>query len=80
MIQYKDCQPADLLADAKESKDRREFLKEFAKTQVPNQKNGKMRKPTFFEIKRAYYEKFYPDLTPAAKPKKKTIFQLIDEL
>lgn len=78
MVEYKDCKREDLIADAKTDSKKKEWLKEYVKTPLKNKK-GEDRKPTFFEMKRAYYTKFFPELLPA-KADRKTIFELIDEL
>ena len=79
MKAYKEATRADVLADVKADAKRIEWFKKYIQTPMKN-KNGKDRKPTFFEAKRAYYEEFYPELTPARKPKQKSFFQEIMDL
>lgn len=80
MIAYKDCKTPDIITDAKGNPEKTKFLKEIAKETVKDKK-GKERKISMFQIKRRYYETFYPELTPAPSKKKGTsIFDLIDEL
>lgn len=43
-----------------------------------NKKNGE--RVRFFEIKLAFCEKFMPEIVPVAKPKKKNMYEIIDEL
>lgn len=57
-----------------------DWLKKVAKTKVPNDKNGRKRKISFIEIRNEFAEKFFPAIVPVAKPKKKSIYELIDEL
>lgn len=42
------------------------------------ERNGK--KPTFFEIKKAFATKFMPEILPVAKPKAKTMYDKIAAL
>ena len=79
MIEYKDCQRNDLLADAKKDPKKVQWLKDYV-AELTTDKNGKERKKTWFETKRAYYEHFYPDQTPARKVKTKSFFDEIMEL
>ena len=78
MVEYKDCKTADILEDAKKDAHKKAYLKELAKGTVRD-KNGKERKISFFQLKRAYYTKFYPELLPAREVRK-SIFELIEEL
>ncbi|MBO7526414.1 MAG: hypothetical protein J6T74_00790 [Clostridia bacterium] len=80
MIEYKKAKSEDIVADARGDKEKTNFLKELSK-ETTKGKDGKERKISMFEIKRRYFEKFYPDQTPAPSKKKgKSIFDLIDEL
>lgn len=80
ITEYKKAKSEDIVADAKGSPEKIKFLKEVSK-ETTTDKKGKTRKISMFEIKRRYFEKFYPDQTPAPSKKKgKSIFDLIDEL
>ena len=80
MIEYKKAKSEDIVKDAKGSPEKVKFLKEIAKEKTKDKK-GKERKISMFEIKRRYYETFYPELTPAPSKKKGTsIFDMIEEL
>ena len=47
---------------------------------VALRENGKGKKPNFFVIKKAFCEKFMPEIIPTAKPKAKTMYDLIANL
>lgn len=80
MVEYKDATKQDIVADAKGNPEKVKFLKEISK-QKTTDKNGKERKISMFEIKRKYFEEFYPDVKlPKQGKKEKSIFDLIDEL
>ena len=67
MVDFKGCTAADIINDAKDN-NHVTFLKKVAKP-------GK----SFIELKRAYYEEFYPDLVPHAKKKEK-FWEMIQKL
>jgi hypothetical protein len=52
-----------------------EWLKEFA---LKEDEDGNY--PTFFEIKKAFSEKFMPDIIPVAKKKPATMYDIIKNL
>ena len=80
MVEYKKAKSEDIVEDAKSSPEKIKFLKEVSK-ETTTGKDGKVRKISMFQIKRRYFEKFYPDQTPApSKKKTKSIFDMIDEL
>lgn len=82
MIEYKSAQFSDILEDAK-TNGRASELKEYGLATVEaTKKDGTtyQRQKTFFEIKKWYYAKYYPDLLPASKSKKPTMFDLLNEL
>ena len=56
------------------------WLKELNAKKVDNDKNGKARKISFIEIRNEFARKYFPDLVPKAKEKKKTMNQMIDDL
>ena len=78
MVEYKKAQFADIIADAK-AHGRAEELKTYGLGKVKG-KDGKKRQRTFLEIKKFYYQSYYPDMLPIAKPKEKTIYDLLAEL
>lgn len=43
-------------------------------------KDGKTRKITFIELKKAFVEKFMPEIAPKAKKKEPTMFEIIAAL
>ena len=57
-----------------------DWLKKLAKSKVPNDKNGVKRRISFIEIRNEFTKKFFPALVPVAKPKKKSIYDIIEEL
>lgn len=73
MVAYRKAKLDDIIKDAK-ANDRVDDLKVIAATP----KKG--RKISFIEIKKAYYEKFYPNLIPTAAPKAPTMWDVIDSL
>ena len=80
MVEYKKAKSEDIIADAKGNPEKIKFLKEISK-ETTKGKDGKARKISMFQIKRRYFEEFYPEQTPAPSKKKgKSIFDLIDEL
>lgn len=82
MVNYKKCQFADILEDAKANK-RTAQLKKFGLAKVEDtRKDGTVykRNRTYLEIRKWYYEQYYPDLLPVAKPKAPTIFEQLEEL
>ena len=80
MIEYKKAKSEDIVKDAKGNAEKVKFLKDISK-ETTKDKKGKERKISMFEIKRRYYETFYPELTPAPSKKKgASIFDMIDEL
>lgn len=78
MVEYKTCQMAHIIADAK-AHGRVEELKAYGLGKVKG-KDGKKRARTFLEIKKNYYQTYYPEMLPVAKPKEKTIYDLLAEL
>lgn len=78
MVEYKTCQMADIIADAK-AHGRVEELKAYGLAKVKG-KDGKKRARTFLEIKKNYYQTYYPEMLPKAAPKAKTIYDLLAEL
>jgi hypothetical protein len=82
MVDYKKCQFADILEDAKAHK-RTSALKKYGLGMVEAQKaDGSTyeRKKTYLEIRKWYYEEYYPELLPEAKQKEPTIYDLLAEL
>ncbi len=55
------------------------WLKEIA-AQKKVGKDGKERRISFIELRNAFARQFFPDLVPAPKPRKKSMFDIIDEL
>ncbi len=51
---------------------------DWLKTYAAKEKNGK--KPTFFQIRKAFCTKFMPELLPKAKTKKPTMYDKIAAL
>lgn len=43
-------------------------------------KDGNERAITFIEVKREFAKTFMPEILPVAKPKRKTMLELVDEL
>jgi len=80
MKPYKEAKSQDIIEDAKGNDEKVKFLKDISK-ETTKDKKGNKRRISMFEIKRRYYETFYPELTPApAKKKGNSIFDMIDEL
>lgn len=73
MVDYLYCKLDDIIEDAK-ANGRVAELKTIAATPVAD------RKPSYMEIKRAYYEKFYAELLPKAKEKKPSMWDIIESL
>ena len=78
MVEYKKEQFADIIADAK-AHGRAEELKTYGLAKVKG-KEGKKRQRTFLEVKRWYFGQYYPDMLPKAKPRQKTMYDLLEEL
>lgn len=55
-----------------------EWLKQCSHEPVPVDKNGNERRKSFIEIRSEFIEHFFPELK--AKPKKPTIYDIIDSL
>jgi hypothetical protein len=82
MVDYKKCQFADILEDAKAHK-RTAALKKYGLGKVDAEKadgSTYKRNRTYLEIKKFYYTEYYPELLPEAKPKEPTIYELLEEL
>lgn len=78
MVKYLNCALADIIEDAKEN-DRVDYLKSLLNKKVKNKK-GEARSVSFLEIRRWYYEKYYSELLPVPKEKKKTMYDIIKSL
>jgi len=57
-----------------------QWLKETATKKMPPDKNGKERKITFIELRNEFVRKYMPELMPPAKPKKPSMYEIIDNL
>lgn len=86
MVEYKKAQFADIIADAK-AHGRAEELKTYGlgkvtakRVEEDGTKVSYKRQRTFLEVKRWYFGQYYPELLPKAKPKKKTMYDLLEEL
>lgn len=73
MKEYKKVTIEDLIADATKH-DRINTLKSMAAKKI------KGRKVSFLELKRNYFEMFYPEDIPRAKEKAPTFWERIEEL
>ena len=49
-------------------------------TEMPPDKNGKQRRITFIELRKAFAIKYMPELIPPPKEKRPTMFDEIEEL
>lgn len=74
MVRYSVAKFQDLVDDAK-ANNRVDALKEIGLAPLSN---GKPK--SFIQIKREYYQRFYEAMIPVAKPKKKTIYDELNEL
>ena len=85
MVDYLNASLSDIIADAK-ANDRVDELKAYglgtvaAKKVVNDEEVKYRRKRTFLEIKRHYFGLYYPEMLPKAKPKKQTMYDLLEEL
>jgi len=78
MVDYKNCSLQDLVDMAREE-GHISYLKTLAEKTYKTE-DGKKRKISFFEIKKAYYTKYHEDALPVAKTKKKTMYDILAEL
>jgi hypothetical protein len=86
MIEYRKAALEDLIADAKQF-GRVDELKTIGlgkvnatKVNDEGKKVSYKRNRTYLEIKKVYFQRYYPDMLPVAKPKKKTMYQIFEEL
>lgn len=56
------------------------WLKATIKKEVPPDKNGKARRISFIEIRQLFVEKYMPELLPVPKPKKVSMYDMIEAL
>lgn len=73
-LNYKTMNIDDII-DWCEANSQTEWLKKVA---LKEDRNGK--KPNFFSIKKAFCEKFMPEIIPTAKPKAKNMYDRIASL
>ena len=80
-MEYKTASIEEIIADATaKGPEAIAFLKELG-TRTETNKKGKTNRISFISIKRAYFEKYYPEQLPVAKnPKKKSIYELLENL
>lgn len=73
MLNYKTMTIDDIIDWCKEN-GKKDWLKAFA---APDKKG---KKPTFFQIRKAFCTKFMPEIIPTAKPKEPNMYDKIDNL
>ena len=72
--EYRKAKFNDIYEDVQDSDEKKKYLKLIAAADM------KGVRPSFFTIKKKYFEKFYPELLPKAQKKASTMFDMIDEL
>ena len=77
-MNYQTMKIDDIISWCKENEQTAWLKKEATKTYPTS--NGKKRKVTFIELKKAFAEKFMPEILPVAKEKKPTMFDKIAAL
>ena len=79
-MDFKTATIEDLVVDAKkQGKEAIDLLKSFRNQKIVDKK-GVERQVSYMTIKRAYFEKFYPELVPQRKPRPMTINEWLDTL
>lgn len=79
-MDFKTASIEDLVKDAKQrGKEAIDLLKSFRDKKIVD-KRGVERQVSYMTIKRAYFEKFYPEQVPQPKPRPMTINEWLDTL
>ena len=77
-MNYKDMKIEDIIAWCQEN-NQVEWLKQAA-SKTYTTENGKERRISFIELKLEFVRKFMADIAPKAKPKKPSMYDLINSL
>lgn len=77
-MNYKDMKIEDIIAWCQEN-NQVEWLKQAA-SKTYTTENGKERRISFIELKLEFVREFMPDIAPKAKPKKLSMYDLINNL